>query len=60
MELYARISSSADRQLLVLPDTSHYDLYDKPEPTQKALDEIVPFCAEPGCTLAVQRFFRLS
>ena len=43
MELYGRLASSADRPLLVLPGVSHYDLYDKPEPTQKALEQIIPF-----------------
>ncbi|MFD3801268.1 UNVERIFIED_CONTAM: hypothetical protein RF649_13970 [Kocuria sp. CPCC 205295] len=43
MELYGHPASSADRQLLALPETSHYDLYDKPEPTQKALEQIIPF-----------------
>lgn len=43
MGLYGHLASSADRQLLVLPETSHYDLYDMPEPTQKALEQIIPF-----------------
>lgn len=42
MEIYRR-APSADKQLLVLEGVSHYDLYDRPEPTSQALAELVPF-----------------
>ncbi|MET8811627.1 hypothetical protein ABZW47_06450 [Streptomyces sp. NPDC004549] len=31
------------KELLVIPDVSHYDLYDKPEAVQPALDALIPF-----------------
>lgn len=34
---------SQDRQLVSLPDFSHYELYDKPEAVQKALEKVIPF-----------------
>ncbi len=43
MEIYGRATASADRRLVSLEHWSHYDLYDKPEPVAKALDELVPF-----------------
>lgn len=41
LEAYGRANNSKDRQLVVLPNTSHYDLYDKAAP--KALEKCVPF-----------------
>lgn len=41
-EIYGR-AASKQKELLVLPNTSHYDLYDQPEATGKALERIVPF-----------------
>ncbi len=41
-ELYGR-AASKDKELLVLPNTSHYELYDQPEATGKALERLVPF-----------------
>lgn len=42
-ELYGRVVASKDRQLVDLPDWSHYDLYDKKEPVGIAVANIVPF-----------------
>jgi len=42
-EIHGRAIASADRQLVSLPDWSHYDLYDKPEPVALALERMVPF-----------------
>ncbi|ERO65699.1 hypothetical protein P308_18245 [Pseudomonas piscis] len=41
-ELYGR-AASRDKELLVLPNTSHYELYDQPEATARALARVVPF-----------------
>lgn len=41
--LFSRRAASKDKELLVLPDTSHYELYDQPEATTKALGKVVPF-----------------
>jgi uncharacterized protein len=41
-EIYGR-AASKDKELLVVPNTSHYDLYDRPEATGKALERVVPF-----------------
>ncbi|MGP6427777.1 alpha/beta hydrolase [Pseudomonas pharyngis] len=41
-EIYGRAASKA-KELLVLPDTSHYELYDQPKATAKALEKVVPF-----------------
>lgn len=38
-----RRAGSKHKELVVLHGWSHYDLYDKPEPTQKALAKLVPF-----------------
>lgn len=43
MEIYGRATASRDRQLVLLEDWSHYDLYDKPEPVDLALQKLVPF-----------------
>lgn len=41
-EIYGR-APSKDKQLLVVPDTSHYEPYDQPEPTAKAIDAATEF-----------------
>jgi fermentation-respiration switch protein FrsA (DUF1100 family) len=41
-EIYGR-AASKDKRLLVLPDTSHYDLYDQPEPTARAVEAATEF-----------------
>ena len=43
MEIYGRATASRDRQLVSLENWSHYDLYDKPEPVDLALQKLVPF-----------------
>ncbi len=43
MEAYGRSTSSKDRQLVLLDEWSHYDIYDKPEPVGLALARMVPF-----------------
>ncbi|OCF33024.1 hypothetical protein I317_07809 [Kwoniella heveanensis CBS 569] len=51
LELYGRASGSKDRQLVVLPNTSHYELYDQPNATGPALEKIIPFFNEHlGCS----------
>jgi fermentation-respiration switch protein FrsA (DUF1100 family) len=35
-------AASRNKELVVVPGWSHYDLYDKPEPVRKALEKIVP------------------
>ncbi len=42
MELYGR-AASKDKQLVVVEGASHYDLYEQPGPTKKALEDLVPF-----------------
>lgn len=42
MELYGR-AASKDKEFVVVEGASHYDLYDQPEPTAKALESVVPF-----------------
>lgn len=42
MELFGR-AASQDKQLEVLPGVTHYELYDQPEATGKALEAAVPF-----------------
>ncbi|MGC3956296.1 MAG: alpha/beta hydrolase [Propionicimonas sp.] len=44
-EIYRR-AASKDKELLVLPGVSHYDLYDQPVGAGEALKRIVPFFAE--------------
>lgn len=46
MEIYGRAHASVDRQLVELPDWSHYDIYDKDEPAGLALKRMVPFLSE--------------
>lgn len=41
-ELYRRARSS-EKSIQIVPDTSHYDLYDQPEATSQALAQLVPF-----------------
>jgi fermentation-respiration switch protein FrsA (DUF1100 family) len=41
-ELYGR-ARSAQKTLQIVPDVSHYDLYDQPEATGQALAQLVPF-----------------
>lgn len=38
-----RRAASKDKELVVVQGWSHYDLYDKPEPTSQALAKLVPF-----------------
>ncbi|GLR10967.1 hypothetical protein GCM10007905_36870 [Mixta theicola] len=45
MEIYGRATASKNRQLVSLPDFSHYDLYDKSETVRAALDKVLPFFA---------------
>lgn len=42
MEIYGR-AASKDKELVVTAGWSHYDLYDKPEPTGIALNRVIPF-----------------
>lgn len=42
LEIYGR-ARSEKKELLVVEGWSHYDLYDKPEPVQKALAKLIPF-----------------
>ena len=42
LELYGRARSS-QKSIQIVQGVSHYDLYDKPEPTGKALEQLVPF-----------------
>lgn len=44
-EVYDR-AASTDKELLELPDVSHYDLYDRPNGAGEALKKVVPFFAE--------------
>lgn len=39
-------AASKDKQLLVLKDVSHYDLYDQPKGAGEALKTVIPFFAE--------------
>lgn len=41
-EIYGR-AGSKEKKNIVLPGVSHYMLYDKPEATKPALDEVLPF-----------------
>ena len=42
MEIYGRATASKDRRLVSLEGWSHYDLYDRPEPTGIALEKAIP------------------
>lgn len=46
LEIYGRSVASKDRQLVELEEWSHYDLYDKAEPVNAAMERIVPFYRE--------------
>ena len=37
------LAASQDKELVVIPDVSHYDLYDKPEAVGPALEVLIPF-----------------
>jgi fermentation-respiration switch protein FrsA (DUF1100 family) len=41
-EIYGR-AASKHKEIVVLKNTSHYELYDQPAPVAKALDRLVPF-----------------
>lgn len=41
-EIYGR-AASRDKQLLIVPDCSHYDLYDQPEAVAQVLEQMLPF-----------------
>ncbi|MDO4997448.1 MAG: alpha/beta hydrolase [Neisseria sp.] len=41
-ELFGK-AASKEKQIVVVPNTSHYDLYDKPDAVDVALKGIVPF-----------------
>lgn len=41
-EIYEK-AASEDKELVVLPDVSHYDLYDRPNGAGEALKKVVPF-----------------
>ena len=41
-EIYGR-AASKDKHIVVVENTSHYELYDQPEPVGKALENVVPF-----------------
>ncbi|WP_454689851.1 alpha/beta hydrolase [Achromobacter aloeverae] len=41
-ELYRRARSS-EKSIQIVPGASHYDLYDQPEATRQALEQLVPF-----------------
>ncbi len=40
---FSRRAASKDKRLLVVPDTSHYDPYDQPEPTRQAIAAATEF-----------------
>jgi len=41
-EIYGR-AASKDKELVMVENTSHYELYDQPGPVGKALERVVPF-----------------
>lgn len=41
-ELFSK-AASKDKDLFIVPNASHYDLYDNPEATKIALEKIIPF-----------------
>lgn len=41
-EIYGR-AASKQKEILVVENTSHYDLYDKPQPVASAMAKVVPF-----------------
>lgn len=42
MEIYAR-AASKEKELVVVPGASHYELYDQQEPVRLALEKMIPF-----------------
>ncbi|MEV4152937.1 alpha/beta hydrolase [Nocardia salmonicida] len=44
-EIYDR-AASTDKELVVLKDVSHYDLYDQPQGAGAALEKVIPFLAK--------------
>ena len=54
MEIYGR-AASKQKELVVVEGWSHYDLYDKPEPTGIALDRVIPFFTQHLGEAAVSR-----
>lgn len=44
-EIYGR-AASKDKNILVLPNTTHYELYDKPKAVKPALEKAIPFLKE--------------
>lgn len=44
-EIYAR-AGSKDKEMVMLPGVTHYELYDQPEPVRKAFEKITPFFAK--------------
>lgn len=57
-EIYGRAASS-DKELLVLPNTSHYELYDQPDATAKALDRVGSVSREACACMTNGRLARL-
>ncbi|MEL4416082.1 alpha/beta hydrolase [Shewanella algae] len=45
-EIYGRAAASKDRQLVVLENWSHYELYDHPEAVSLAMERVAPFLAK--------------
>lgn len=45
MEVYGRAAASKQRELVSLPEVSHYALYDRPDAVRKALARVLPFLA---------------
>lgn len=41
-EIYGR-AASKDKEILVLPKTTHYELYDQPKAVKPALEKVIPF-----------------
>ncbi|WP_312921901.1 alpha/beta hydrolase [Empedobacter brevis] len=41
-ELFSK-AASKQKSIQVVPGASHYDLYDRPEATEKALEQLIPF-----------------
>ncbi|WP_346766309.1 alpha/beta hydrolase [Streptomyces sp. Tu 4128] len=37
------LAASKDKELVLIPGVSHYDLYDKPEAVGPALESLIPF-----------------
>jgi len=41
-----RRTASGKKELLVIKEYSHYDLYDQPEPVRQAMEKAIPFFRE--------------